>query len=45
MDSLVTPRHEPEYPEEHESDTFMDESNSRKLNKGFHSVCTLKRLH
>ena len=29
MDSIVTPRHEPDYPDESES-TFMDEPSPRK---------------
>ena len=30
MDLLVTPRHEPEYPDEAGSNSFLEDSNSRK---------------
>ena len=33
MDLLVTPRHEPEYPDETGSNNFLDDSNSRKNTK------------
>ena len=33
MDLLVTPRHEPEYPDETGSNNFLEDSNSRKSKK------------
>ena len=33
MDLLVTPRHEPEYPDETGSNNFLEDSNSRKSTK------------
>ena len=44
MDLLVTPRHEPEYPDETGSNNFLEDSNSRKFKVLLNKTEKLKRL-